>query len=451
MNENFLLNKKTQRQDNLIENENDIKMDDKNFEQVKSSNVTSKIKNAKVLKKSRKNIFIINNLKNDKKRKLIDEKKDKKKIEIKKNKIKKNRLIEKINSNNNNINKKDKQQYEPNTLIQKGFDDFKINNHWDLFIQYIILLIKKENSIEQEFLEHYSFYIYDNFKTLKLEKGFKKIQNFLSNNEILMREANNFFQEREKEIKKSLEKYESNQAGNIDNKISLSEINSNNENCLSEDNKFEIIAAAVIQALLEKEENEMKKNDEDNKIINNSNFDLSNFRLNEHSIMCIISGIKFNNNIIELDLSGNPLNIRSSYWLGKLIKTNQNLKILELKNCNLDNSCLSMLIQGLKNDEENLNESQHRLEKLSLKDNPKITDTSNEEHQICEILKILKLKCLNLTNTKLGNKGIIKLFKTYIDLLRQNKTCLENIIIINNNFNNDECLNYIGQALEQPN
>ena len=79
MNENFLLNKKTQRQDDLIQNENDIKMDDKNFEPVKSTNVTSKIKKTKVLKKRRKNIFIINNLKNVKKNKLIDEKNDKKK------------------------------------------------------------------------------------------------------------------------------------------------------------------------------------------------------------------------------------------------------------------------------------------------------------------------------------------------------------------------------------
>ena len=78
MNENFLLNKKTQRQDDLIQNENDIKMDDKNFEQVKPTNETSKIKEEKGLKKSQKNIFIINNLKNDKKKKLIDVKNDKK-------------------------------------------------------------------------------------------------------------------------------------------------------------------------------------------------------------------------------------------------------------------------------------------------------------------------------------------------------------------------------------
>jgi hypothetical protein len=43
-------------------------MDDKNFEPVKSTIVTSKIKKAKILKKSRKNIFIINNLKMIKKR-----------------------------------------------------------------------------------------------------------------------------------------------------------------------------------------------------------------------------------------------------------------------------------------------------------------------------------------------------------------------------------------------
>jgi hypothetical protein len=110
-----------------------------------------------------------------------------------------------------------------------------------------------------------------------------------------------------------------------------------------------------------------------------------------------------------------------------------------------------MLIQGLKNDEESLYENQHGLEKLSLKDNNNITDTSNEEHQICEILKIFKLKCLNLTNTQLGNNGIIKLFKTYIVLLEQNKAYLENINIINNNFKNEECLKYIGEALERPN
>ena len=458
----FLLNKKTQRQDDHIQNENDIKMDDKKFEQVKSFNVASKFNKIKILKKKRKNLFVIKNLNNDKKKKLIKDKKEViKKIEIKNEKLKINRLQENINNNNNNNNnsnrnEKDKQDNDPNTIIQKGFHNFKINNQWDLFLKHICLLIEKENIIEKEFLEHYSFYIHNNFRTIKLEKGFEKIKNFLSNNELLMRESNNFFLEREKEIKKSFEKYKSNQTGNIENKISLSEININNDNCLSENNRFEIIIAAVIQCLLEKEENELNKEEnnsenKDNKNYINLRFDLTNFHLNEHSIMCVISGIKFNNNITELDLSENSFDIKSSYWLGKLIKTNINLKKLELRNCNLDNACLSMIIAGLKNDENHLNEDQHGLEKLNLKDNKKIIDTPNEENQICEILKICKLKWLNLTNAQLGNIGISKLFKTYIDLLEKNKVYLENIIIINNNFKNEECLKIIGEALEKPN
>ena len=193
---------------------------------------------------------------------------------------------------------------------------------------------------------------------------------------------------------------------------------------------MEIIASAIIKCSLEKEENQLKKfkeetnlEDKSNKnIINNLIFDISKFHLNEHSIMCVISGIKFNNNITELDFSENSFNKRSSYWLGKLINTNKNLKKLELRNCNIENNCLFMILKGLKNDEKSLNEDQHGLEKLSLKDNKKITDEPNEENQICKILKMLKLKCLNLTNTQLGNKGISKFFKTYIDLLKQDKT-----------------------------
>ena len=442
MKEKLLLNRKTERE-NYHSCEINIKKDNKNFDGVKSINETaSKFKKPKFLIKKRKSLFVINNLKIDKKNILIGEKNIYKNNEIKTEKIvKKNEFLEKIK--NTNINEKDNQY------------NFKKNNLWELFIQLICLLIKKLN-IEIEFPEHYSFYIFNNFKALKLEKGFEKIKNLMINDELLMREANYFFLEREKEIKKSLEKYESNQKGNIVKTISIPEMNNNNDNCLSENNKLEIITSAVIKYSLEKEENELKKfKEEDNLkdkiIINNIISDISKFHLNEHSIMCVISGIKFNNNITELNFSENCFNIRSSYWLGKLIKTNKNLKILELRNCNLDNSCLSMFIEGLKSDEQSLNENQLELEKLSLKDNNKIIDTPNEEHQICEILKMLKLKCLNLTNTQLGNNGIIKLFKTYIYLLEQNKAYLENINIINNNFKNEECLKYIGEALERPN
>jgi hypothetical protein len=256
MNKKLLLNKKTHRENDHNQYEIDIKKSNKDFGGVKSVNDTSKNKNSENLKNNKK-LFVINNNKIDKKKELIEKNIDKK-IEIKNEK---NSLLENGNSYKN---EKEKQNYDPNTIIQKGFHNFKINNLWDLFFKHICLLVKKEKIIEKEFLEHYSFYINNNFKALKLEKGFKKIENLLTKNELLMKESNHFFQEREKEIKKSLEKYESNQTGNIENKIILSEINNNNDNCLSENNKFEIIAAAVIQCLLEKEENELKKNEEEN-------------------------------------------------------------------------------------------------------------------------------------------------------------------------------------------
>jgi hypothetical protein len=228
MNEKLLLNKKAHREKkDHSKCDIDIRKDNKEFEGVKSKDDTSKNKKTDILKNKHKKLFIINSLKIDKKKELIEKNIDKK-IEFKKNNNNKNSLLEK--NRNSYKNEKDEQHYDPNTIIQKGFHNFKINNQWDLFFKHICLLIKKENIIEKEFLEHYSFYIHNNFKTLKLEKGFEKIKNLLSNNELLIRESNHFFQEREKEIKKSIEKYESNQTGNIDNKINLSEINSNNDN-----------------------------------------------------------------------------------------------------------------------------------------------------------------------------------------------------------------------------
>ena len=465
MTENFLLNKKTNRKNDSNQYENDIKIDSKDFEGVKSINETTKNEKSKKLENNKKIIFITNNFKKLKK-KLVKKKiefNSKFKNSLLKNKSRnsdKNRNNDKSTNSdknrNNDIN--NKQQCNPNSIIQKRVDNFKINTQYDLIFQDICPLIEKEISIKKEFPEHYSFYIYNNFKALKSEKGFERIKNLLINNAPLMGYLNLFFLERKKEIKKLSEKNELEEEGNIENKINLSEINNDN-NCLSEDNKFEAIVAIVLLCLLKKEENELKQNedetnfeDKNNKNITyNSNFDISNFRLNENSMVCIISGIISNKNIIELDLSENPFNITSAYCLGKLINSNKNLKKLELRRCNLCNKYLSFLIQGLKNDKGNLNTEQYGLEKLSLKDNNNITDTSNEENPICEILKIFKLKSLNLTNVQLGNSGIEKLFKTYIDLLNQNKTNLETINIINNNFKNEECLKCIGEALENPN
>ena len=158
MNGKLLLNKKIKRENDLS-NEINVKKDDKDSNGVKSTNeTTSKNKKLKLLTKERKNLFEINNLKIDKKNLLINEKNIYKNKEVKTEKLdKKNELLENINSNNN-INEKDNKHI------------LKINNLWDLFFLLICLLIKKLN-IEIEFLNHYSSYIFNNFKTLKLEKG----------------------------------------------------------------------------------------------------------------------------------------------------------------------------------------------------------------------------------------------------------------------------------------
>ena len=225
--------------------------------------------------------------------------------------------------------------------------------------------------------------------------------------------------------------------------------NSNTKiNGLNEKHKFELFATGLIHNSLLKSQNEKGMLfSEDTK------FEVQNFNLSEENMIAVISGIKFNSNIIEINLSGNILNLKSCYWLGTIFKTNPNIKVLDIQRCNLNNDCLYMLIEGTKYDNENLNKEQFQLEKLILKDNPRITDISNNEHEhpLCLILKKFKLKWLNMTNLKLQNSGLIKFFKSYINLSQQNKIYMENLILINNNFGNEECLSLLGDILELPN
>ena len=152
MNEKLFQNAKNQRENDQCYEIN-VKKDNKDSDSPKSTNeTTSKNKKLKLLTKKRKSLFVINNPKIDKINILIDEKIIYK--EIKTDKLdKKNGLQENIN-NNTNINKKDNQH------------NCKINNLWDSFFQLICLLIKKMN-VEIEFPEHHSFYIFNDFKTLK--------------------------------------------------------------------------------------------------------------------------------------------------------------------------------------------------------------------------------------------------------------------------------------------
>jgi hypothetical protein len=304
-----------------------------------------------------------------------------------------------------------------------------------------------------------NYYIYNNWYGLKASKEFAFIKNHkkdLCNDESIYR----FNLQRKERFIDSCNKngitFQKDE-GN-DYNININEgsiVNGVDINQNDEEFKFELLASTLIFKLLKESEiNEKLNNPQENKQVS-IKFELPNFNLSDESLMSVISGIKFNNKLIEINLNGNLFSLNSSYWLGTIFKVNPNIKCLDLMKCNLNNDCLYLFLEGAKFEDEKLNEKQYNLERLNLKDNPKITDSFNNESQsknaLCQILIKFKLKNLNLTNTKLGNSGVTKFFKTFIDLANQNKIYLENLIIINNDFKNEECLDYIGKALELPN
>ena len=112
-----------------------------------------------------------------------------------------------------------------------------------------------------------------------------------------------------------------------------------------------------------------------------------------------------------------------------------------------------MLAEGATYSNENLNNEQFNLERLNLKDNNQIVDIQNNkfEHPLGIILRKFKLKWLNLTNAKLGNSGVCKFLRIYLDLMKENKIFMENLILICNNFENEECLALLGDIISQKN
>jgi hypothetical protein len=61
------------------------------------------------------------------------------------------------------------------------------------------------------------------------------------------------------------------------------------------------------------------------------------------------------------------------------------------------------------------------------------------------------LKWLNLTNVKLGNSGTKKFLTTFQDLQKNNKVFIDNLILICNGFENEDCLDVLADILSQPN
>ena len=222
-------------------------------------------------------------------------------------------------------------------------------------------------------------------------------------------------------------------------------------NNLKEEYKLELFTSSLINNLLIRNEKEQEKYEKkDKNTIIQTKFEILNFNILEESMMGIITGIKFYTNITEINLSGNIMGPKSLFWLGSVFKTNSNIRVLDLTRCNIDNDCLYMFVEGTKYKNENLNNEQLNLDRLNLKDNNQITDTKNDEfeHPLGLLLEKFKLKWLNLTNAKLSNNGVCKFLKVYLNLMKQNKIFMENLILICNNFGNESCLDILGDILE---
>ena len=356
--------------------------------------------------------------------------------------------------------------------LSKGYEKFKESKiEWDYFLVLILSLQNELNNF-QEFKEDYSYYIYNNLRGIKISKEYKDIMDNPPNNKKLYEDALKIYENREQIFYKAAQKYQIKNLQNYINKnieaqktVEENIRNAKNNNTegkvinegflkLTQDYKIELLTASLVNCSLLRNERELEKFNKDFKKDKQSNqikVDASNFNISEDSIIGVVTGFKFNNNITDIDISGNMLSPKASFWLGTIFKTNNNIKILNLTKCNIDNDCLYMFIEGTKFSNENLNNEMFNLERLILKDNNQITDISNDlfEHPLGLILRRFKLKWLNLTNAKLGNSGVSKFLKVYLSLMKENKIYMENLILISNSFGNEECLNLLGEIIEQ--
>ena len=357
--------------------------------------------------------------------------------------------------------------------LSKGYEKFKESKiEWDTYFLVLILSLQNELNNFQEFKEDYSYYIYNNLRGIKISKEYKDIMDNPPNNKKLYEDALKIYENRQQIFYKAAQKYQIKNLQNYINKnieaqkkVEENIQNAKNNNTegkvinegflkLTQDYKIELLTASLVNCSLLRNERELEKFNKDfqkDKQSSQIKVDASNFNISEDSIIGVVTGFKFNNNITDIDISGNMLSPKASFWLGTIFKTNNNIKILNLTKCNIDNDCLYMFIEGTKFSDENLNNEMLNLERLILKDNNQITDISNDlfEHPLGLTLRRFKLKWLNLTNAKLGNSGVSKFLKVYLSLMKENKIYMENLILICNSFGNEECLNLLGEIIEQ--
>ena len=353
-------------------------------------------------------------------------------------------------------------------IIQNKLENFMEKEEYDFYVFRLVKYISSILSDSKLFKEDYTNYIYNNLRALIYSKDLDNILKFVTynkDNEFLFLEFLKYSNLRWEKFISNAKKYNIdfynkyldsiNPEKKIKNNFLLKdEENEKNKEKFDikksieifqnfpEDNQLELFVAGIVYNSMKKNEQEGNKEDK---------LEIQNFNLSEIPMISVLSGIKFNKNILEINLNGNSLSPKSCFYLGSCIKTLPFLTLIDISKCDINNDKLYMFIEGTNYSNENLSKKQFCLNRLNLKDNPEITDNdtknSEYEHPLAQIIEKFKLKWLNLTNAKLGGKGINKLFKKMIELLETNQLFIENLIIINNDIKNEECLSELGDLI----
>lgn len=390
-----------------------------------------------------------------------------KKIFNEKNKekpVKKDDIISKEINLVEKMNNKELKEF----ILQNKLENFMEKEEYDFYVFRLVKYISSILSDSKLFKEDYTNYIYNNLRALIYSKDLDNILKFVTynkDNEFLFLEFLKYSNLRWEKFISNAKKYNIdfynkyldsiNPEKKIKNNFLLKdEENENNKEKFDikksieifqnfpEDNQLELFVSGIVYNSMKKNEQEGNKEDK---------LEIQNFNLSEIPMISVLSGIKFNKNILEINLNGNSLSPKSCFYLGSCIKTLPFLTLIDISKCDINNDKLYMFIEGTNYSNENLSKKQFCLNRLNLKDNPEITDNdtknSEYEHPLALIIEKFKLKWLNLTNAKLGGKGINKLFKKMIELLETNQLFIENLIIINNDIKNEECLSELGDLI----
>ena len=353
-------------------------------------------------------------------------------------------------------------------IIQNKLENFMEKEEYDFYVFRLVKYISSILSDSKLFKEDYTNYIYNNLRALIYSKDLDNILKFVTynkDNEFLFLEFLKYSNLRWEKFISNAKKYNIdfynkyldsiNPEKKIKNNFLLKdEENEKNKEKFDikksieifqnfpEDNQLELFVSGIVYNSMKKNEQEGNKEDK---------LEIQNFNLSEIPMISVLSGIKFNKNILEINLNGNSLSPKSCFYLGSCIKTLPFLTLIDISKCDINNDKLYMFIEGTNYSNENLSKKQFCLNRLNLKDNPEITDNdtknSEYEHPLAQIIEKFKLNWLNLTNAKLAGKGINKLFKKMIELLETNQLFIENLIIINNDIKNEECLSELGDLI----